>query len=166
MVTDIFLGIGSNKGNKHNFILRTVNLIDQNEKCNVKKCSSIYETTPFGKVDQENFLNTVVQIESFYEPEELFAEIKSIETKLGRKPAIKWGPREIDVDILFYNSLIYDSDDLVIPHPEAMKRDFVIVPMTEIARDYVHPVLRTRMKDFDLSTVESHIISKTKFRIN
>ncbi len=166
MANDIFLGIGSNKGDKDKFILQAVGLIDKNEKCEVVKCSSIYETTPSGKVDQANFLNTVIQIESSYEPAELFAEIKAIEMALGRESTVRWGPREIDVDILFYNSLIYNSNDLVIPHPEIIKRDFVIVPMLEIAPDYEHPLLKMKMKNFDLSAVEPHIIRKTNFQIN
>ncbi len=166
MANNIFLGIGSNKGDKHNFILQAVDLIDKNEKCSVTKCSSIYETTPYGEVEQENFLNAVVSIESSYTHEELFCYVKSVETSLGRKPTLRWGPREIDIDILFYNSLIYNSDDLVIPHPEVVKRDFVIVPMIEIAPDFVHPVLQIKMKDFPLPKFESHIICKTNFRIS
>lgn len=165
MASDIFLGIGSNKGDKHNFILQAVKLIDSSEKCKVIKFSSIYETTPYGDVKQENFLNAVIQINSSFTANELFRYVKSVETSIGRKSAERWGPREIDVDILFYNSLIYNSDDLIIPHLEAMKRDFVVVPMTEIAPEFIHPVAKSKMKEFDISTIESHIVAKTNFRI-
>lgn len=165
MASNIFLGIGSNKDDKHSYILQTVGLIDKNEKCKVVKCSSIYETTPYGRVVQENFFNAVIQIESSYSAQELFSFVKSVETFIGRKSTERWGPREIDIDILFYNSLIYNSDDLIIPHPEAMKRDFVVVPMTEIAAEFIHPVAKTKMIEFNLSTIESHIVAKTNLRI-
>lgn len=165
MASDIFLGIGSNRGEKYNFILRAAGLLGSSVKCGVVKCSSIYETTPYGNVKQENFLNAVIQIETSYTANELFSFVKSIESSIGRKSSERWGPREIDIDILFYNSLIYNSDDLVIPHPEAMKRDFVVVPLTEIAPEFIHPVTKSKIKNFDISTIESHIVAKTNFRI-
>ena len=166
MIGNVFLGIGSNKGDRYAYISRVVGLIDQNKRCDVVKCSSIYETSPYGRVIQANFFNAVIQIETSFTATELFRCIKSIETLIGRKQIIKWGPREIDVDILFYNSLIYNSDELTIPHPEVLKRDFVITPMIEIAPDFVHPVQNMKMNDFDLAAVEEHIINKTNFQLS
>lgn len=166
MVNNVFLGIGSNKGNRYEYIARAVGLIGKDEKCSIIKCSSVYETSPYGDVEQENFLNAVIEIETSYNAAELFESIKSIETLLGRKSTIKWGSREIDIDILFYNGLIYNSDELIIPHPEALKRDFVIVPMVEVAPNFVHPLQKIKMKDFDLTAVESHILSKANYQLN
>ncbi len=102
--------------------------------------SSIYATKAWGIEDQPDFLNQVLEIECEFSPQSLLIKINQIEKALGRKRLIKWGSRIIDIDILYYGELTVDTVDLIIPHPENQNRNFVLVPMTEIAPDLLHPV--------------------------
>jgi len=114
MVDNIFLGLGSNKGDRIKFLLNAVEKIKSNTKCILVNSSSVYETTPYGNIEQENFFNAVINISSGLSPDELFYFTKQIEVDSGRTGLNKkWGPREIDVDILFYNQLIYVKDNLI-----------------------------------------------------
>ena len=167
MINNIYLALGSNKGNRLEFITEAVRLINKDTFCRVLKCSSIYETTPYGKVDQPDFLNAVIEIESDKTEFELLSFLKKLETQIGRKAEIeKWGQREIDVDIIFYNDVIYTGDKLILPHPECIKRDFVMMPLREISPNFIHPVLKKKIEEFDLSSLEKHVIQKTDFPIN
>ncbi len=161
MVSNVFLGLGSNIGDRRKFISDACNIIRNNDDATILKVSSYYETSPYGNIEQNNFLNAVIEIKTNFTVEKLYGFVKEIETKLGRKNReTKWGPREIDIDILFYNDLIYRSDRVIIPHPEILKRDFVVVPMIEIAPGFVHPVTKVRISEIDIFEIEKHIISK------
>lgn len=103
--------------------------------------SPIYETPPWGVTDQPNFLNQVVKATTLADPRTLLAYVKGIEKKLGRVKTIQYGPREIDVDILFYDEIIYQDEMLSIPHPHLHERAFVLVPLADLAPDFCHPVL-------------------------
>lgn len=167
MVNNIFLALGSNKGDKYEFIKRAIVKINENPACKVLRCSSIYETTPYGKVDQPHFMNAVCEIESDYSKDELLTYLKNLEKEIGRTSKMeKWGQREIDVDIIFYNDVIYNCDKLTIPHPDFFKRDFVVVPLLEIAPNFIHPVSREKIRDIDLSSLEKHIVHKIDFPLN
>jgi 2-amino-4-hydroxy-6-hydroxymethyldihydropteridine diphosphokinase len=107
----------------------------------ILQISSLYETAPWGKKDQADFLNQVLLIETNMSPGELLESILSIEENLGRKRTVKNAPRTIDIDILFYNRQVIDQPGLCIPHPRIAERRFVLEPMNEISPDYVHPVL-------------------------
>lgn len=166
MVDKIFLGLGSNVGDRKEYLLKSVEKLNNSKKCKVINSSSVYETSPFGVINQQNFLNAVIEIKSDYSANELFEFVKKIEVELGRTPALKkWGPREIDIDILFYNQLIYNQDNLIIPHSEILKRDFVLVPLIEIAPTFVHPIYKKRMSEFDVSEIEHHIIHKFDYKL-
>src|SRR5580704_5195833 len=103
--------------------------------------SSIYETAPWGKTDQPDFLNQVLLIQTEFSPEELLKGILSIEEKGGRKRTVKNAPRTIDIDILFYNDLILEKPGLTIPHPRIADRRFVLEPLNEISPEFIHPVI-------------------------
>lgn len=166
MESNIFLGLGSNVGDRLNNLRLSVDKILSSEKCTLKKHSSIYETRPYGNLEQGNFLNSVIQIETNLTPDQLFDLIKEVEIELGRKKTDKkWAPREIDIDILFYNQLIYNEKYLIIPHPEVLKRDFVLIPMIEIAPDFFHPVIKKKISELDCKLSESFIINKTDYRL-
>ena len=111
------------------------------------KASRVYETPPWGYEEQPAFLNQVLQVETELDPPALLRHLKRIEKKLGRRATFRYGPRAIDLDILFYADLIYSTDSLQIPHPLATERAFVLVPMLEIAPDFVHPVLGKSIRD-------------------
>jgi 2-amino-4-hydroxy-6-hydroxymethyldihydropteridine diphosphokinase len=103
--------------------------------------SFVYETLPWGVTDQPSFLNMVIIGETHQRPQELLKNLKEIETHLGRIPSIHYGPRKIDIDILFYNNLILDTPELTLPHPHLHARAFVLVPLADLAPEQIHPVL-------------------------
>lgn len=144
-MADVFLGIGSNIGDKEDNIRKAVVMIK--EKCKILKSSSLYETEPVGYKEQDWFLNCAVEIETKLEPLELLDFLQSIEKKLKRAKTIKNGPRTIDLDILFYGDKIVNEANLVIPHPRLHERLFVLEPLKEIASGFVHPVLKKRIID-------------------
>ncbi|MBU1992755.1 MAG: 2-amino-4-hydroxy-6-hydroxymethyldihydropteridine diphosphokinase [Patescibacteria group bacterium] len=131
-MTEVYLGLGSNIGDREG------NLEKACEMVGALKKSSIHETEPFGVLDQPKFLNMVCKIETELSPRELLNHVKNIEKKIGRKKREKWGPREIDIDILFYGDIIVDEPDLQIPHPGISEREFVLKPLREIAPDKIH----------------------------
>ena len=141
-----FLSLGSNEGNRLEWFKKALELIDANCGDLVRK-SSIYETAAWGITDQPSFLNMVVIIETVKTPAELLTEILKTETMLGRERTIKWGPRRIDIDILFYNDEILELPGLIIPHPYLQDRRFTLTPLVELAPDYVHPKLHKTMTE-------------------
>ena len=133
----IYLGLGSNLGNRTNFLKQSIEQIST--QIEIITQSSIYETPPWGYTDQAAFLNQVIKGETNLSPKDLLIFLKEIEIKIGRKETFINGPREIDIDILFYNDLVSDTNDLTIPHPRVHERAFMLVPMNEIAPNFVHP---------------------------
>jgi 2-amino-4-hydroxy-6-hydroxymethyldihydropteridine diphosphokinase len=141
-----FIGIGSNLGNRKENCRSALRLISEKAGSLIKQ-SSMYETQPWGVEDQPEFINMAVEIETPAEPAVLLSILKGIEQELGRKETSRWGPRPIDLDILFYNDLVIDTPDLRIPHPLMHLREFVLRPLSEIAPDKVHPVLKKTVKE-------------------
>jgi 2-amino-4-hydroxy-6-hydroxymethyldihydropteridine diphosphokinase len=155
----VFIGIGSNVGDKLQNIENAIKLINKNTDCEVVKCSSIYESKPFGNVKQDNYYNRVVRINTNLEPIDLFKLLKNIENEIGRTKTERWGPREIDLDILLYDNLVYSDDTLKIPHIGIQERDFVIVPLTEIEPEITHPVLKKKISKLIINA-DKNIIMK------
>lgn len=166
MENKVYLGLGSNIGNRLNQIRRAAKLLNECGECVVARTSSVYESKPIGQAGQDNYYNAVVSIMTDLVPEKLVKLTQFIERFLGRKETdIRWSPREIDIDILFYNQLIYKNDDLIIPHPEILKRDFVLVPLKELDKDFIHPVINKKISDIDFSALEKNIICKFDYPI-
>ena len=166
MVDKVFLGLGSNKGDRINFLRNAVQRIAADESNKVLAASPVYETLPFGLKEQDNFLNAVIEIDTGHGVVHLFNYIKNVELEIGRtKNEVKWGPREIDIDLIFFNTLIYETDELTVPHPEAMKRDFVLVPLLDIAGDYLFPGTKNKIGLTDLSKLDTYIIKKTDYKL-
>lgn len=128
-----FLGLGSNLGDCKKNITEALCELEKNGN-KILKVSSIYETEPYGYKKQPKFLNAVVKIKTTLEPQELLTVCKKIEKKLGRKKTFKWGPRTIDIDILFYGNKKIQKKHLKIPHPELHKREFVLKPLKEVTK--------------------------------
>lgn len=140
----LFLSIGSNMRNREGYIKEAILRLKVLGKI---KCSSLYETAPWGNLEQPDFLNAVCRIETDREILEIFSFTRSIEDALGRKRNEKWGQRTIDIDILFYGDMIIDTADLIIPHPHIPARKFVLVPLNEIASNFVHPALKKTVSE-------------------
>ena len=142
----IFIAIGTNLGNKEENIQKAIKLISEGG-VKIVKTSSLYETEPYGNIDQPDFLNAVIEVETDLSPEELLKVLLSIEGSMGRVRREKWGPRIIDLDIIFYGDRIVKEENLTIPHPDMQNRDFVLKPLSEIAGEYIHPVLNKTVND-------------------
>jgi len=141
-----YISIGSNLGNREENCLRAVELLKQ-KGITIRRQSSLYETEPWGVKDQPRFINLAIEIETILKPKELLMTTKEIEREVGRKESFRWGPRTADLDILLFDSVIIQGDDLTIPHPLLHKRAFVLRPLCEIAPDVIHPVLKKRVCD-------------------
>lgn len=143
-----FIGIGTNLGNKLANICFALNEIDESNSSSIEKISSIYETLPMGEVQQENFLNAAIKIKTRLSIEDLFLFLKSIERRTGRIKRERWGPRELDLDILLYDDIIYNKNELIIPHSGIIERDFVLVPLIEIEPNLSHPISKVELSEY------------------
>jgi 2-amino-4-hydroxy-6-hydroxymethyldihydropteridine diphosphokinase len=151
---NVFIGLGSNVGDRRTFIERSVDILNGHRELQLVEQSSIIETEPEGEQLERRFLNGAVQCSSRYAPGSLLNVLEDIERDLGRAEKGTGGPRCIDLDVLFFGDRVIDRPDLKIPHPRAHKRTFVLEPMVEIAPDFVHPVLGETMKEL-LSSLSS-----------
>jgi dihydroneopterin aldolase/2-amino-4-hydroxy-6-hydroxymethyldihydropteridine diphosphokinase len=135
-----FLGIGSNLGEKEAYLNQAVETLKETEDIRVKKVSDWIVTKPYGYVEQDDFLNGCIQIETLKTPYELLDFLHEVEQQANRERLIHWGPRTLDLDILFYDKITMEEDDLIIPHKEIEKRAFVLQPLAQIAPNFRHPV--------------------------
>lgn len=143
VVTTVYLGLGTNLVDRAGNLCSAIAELRATSGITVTRESSVIETEPWGITDQPKFLNQVIELSTTLEPLDLFHRLKAIERALGRDPAgAKWGPRVIDLDILFYDDLVLDSSELTIPHPRLHERRFVLEPLAELAPDFIHPVLK------------------------
>ena len=145
----VYIGLGSNVGDRRFYIDRALDLLA--ETVAIRAVSSIYETDPVGYKIQPPFLNGVAEVETLIPPHDLFRRLQEIEIEVGRQLRFRWGPREIDLDILMYGNRIIDTPNLTIPHPEMHRRNFVLIPLCEIANNLVHPILQKEIQDFKFS---------------
>lgn len=142
-----YVAFGSNMGEKEKFILDAIEKIGKNEECRVKKVSSFIATKPYGGVEQEDFINGVMEIETLLTPQKLLVLLNEIEAQAGRERIVHWGPRTLDLDIIFYDKEIIDTDKLQIPHADMHNRDFVLAPLNEIAPSYRHPLIGKTVRE-------------------
>ncbi len=142
----IFLALGTNLGNKIDN-LKKAKILLQKHKINIIKHSAVYLTEPFGQDGQDWYLNQVLAVEADYSPLGLLKVLKSIEQQMGRKKRKKWDAREIDLDILFYGSQIIKTKNLIIPHQFLPERKCVLIPLAEIAADFIHPKLKKTISE-------------------
>ncbi len=127
-----YLAVGSNLGNRRNNIKKALDYLAKTKGIKIEKTSRIYETEPVGGPPQDKFLNAAIKIKTSLSPQLLLNNIKKIEKDLGRRKSVRWGPRQIDLDILLYANKIIKRKNLVIPHPRMFEREFVLKPLREI----------------------------------
>ena len=156
MTDNIYLLLGSNLGNSKELLEEAIKKIGIHIG-KIVDTSKLYKTAPWGNSEQAAFLNQVVRIKSALPPTEMLNKVHFIETKMGRIRHEKWGERKIDIDILYYNDLIYNTLELIIPHPEIQNRKFTLVPLIELSPDFIHP-------KFQLSN--SNLLSKCEDKLD
>lgn len=134
-----FIALGSNMGEKEKYLDMALEQLEQNPKIRLLKTASYIETEPYGGVEQDSFINSVCKLETLYSPYDLLHELHRIEQLAQRKREIHWGPRTLDLDIIYYEDVIMAEDDLIIPHADMENRSFVLEPLCEIAPYLRHP---------------------------
>jgi 2-amino-4-hydroxy-6-hydroxymethyldihydropteridine diphosphokinase len=144
-VANIFLALGTNLGKREANLENAIAALPPT--VGVLQKSPVYETEPWGFEDQHNFLNQVIEATTDLSPIALLQYLKTLETQLGREPTFHYGPRLIDLDILFYNDLVLETPVLSLPHPRLQERAFVLVPLADIAPDYLHPALHKTIRE-------------------
>ncbi|HTF99261.1 MAG TPA: 2-amino-4-hydroxy-6-hydroxymethyldihydropteridine diphosphokinase [Nitrospirota bacterium] len=157
MPKTVYIGLGSNLGDKVESCRKAIAMLSK--AGNITSVSSFYTSEPIGYPDQEEFINAAVELETELSPLALLAACHVIEDELGRRRLMHWGPRTVDLDILFYGNLVVESDELVIPHPLMAERRFVLVPLCEIAPDAVHPVLHKKVSELLRRLKDNHRVA-------
>jgi len=152
----VYLALGSNIGDRLANLLTAAAALPP--EVVVRRASTVYETAPWGVLDQPDFLNQVLEVETQLTPVELLAHIKQVEAMLGRAQTVRYGPRRIDLDILFYEDQVIDVQGLVVPHPRLHERTFVLVPLADLAPDFRHPqigkTVREMLAELDAADVK------------
>lgn len=157
----VYLLLGSNVGERWQNLLQAQKLIE--EKCGkVSLESAVYETEAWGLTDQNSFYNRAIMINTVLEPVELLAILKQIEQYVGRTETVKWGPRVIDIDILFYRNITIDTETLKVPHPYLQDRKFTLVPLNEIAPELLHPIMLKTVQQLLEECTDKSIVTKIK----
>ncbi len=154
-----FIALGSNLGNRLRFLQKSLNAVALITSTKILSVSSVYLTRPFGIKEQNDFFNAAAKLATKLTPIELFNSLKKIEKSLGRSTAQKWGPREIDIDLLFYNDLIFSDDFISLPHKGIIYRDFVLEPLLELDKELVHPETKISLS-ISLSELEEKFVIK------
>jgi len=139
-----YVAVGGNLGDKRGTIEKALSLIQQSSHSVILKRSTLIETEPVGYLDQDTFLNGVVLVKTLLNPEKFLRFLLTLESELKRERTIKWGPRTIDLDIIYYDDCILSSEDIILPHPRMHERTFVLEPLNEIAPYLLHPILQKR----------------------
>ncbi|MFN3814341.1 MAG: 2-amino-4-hydroxy-6-hydroxymethyldihydropteridine diphosphokinase [Aquificaceae bacterium] len=141
-----YVSFGSNWGDRIVNILKAISLLKNVGK--VKSISTVYESEPWGVENQPPFLNGVLKLETHLNPISLLRVLKNIEEQVGRVKRYRWGPREIDLDMILYENYIIMLSFFKVPHPHMMERDFVLFPLVEIDKDLVHPITKEKIKSY------------------
>ena len=160
--TSYYIALGTNVGNYRNNFSKAV--FELNKIGSVLKIANIYKSKPYGYLKQNYFYNTIVYLKSEMLPNELINKIRLIERKLQKNKRIINGPRKIDLDIIFWDQKIFKNNNLVIPHPRAQERDFVLFPLLDITPFLRHPVSKLTIKELIKNLKDHYIIAKLSYR--
>lgn len=146
-----YIALGSNMGDKKKYLLDAVNALDQTKGCQVIKTSDFIATTPYGMLEQDEFLNGALELKTLLPPYELLILLHEIEKSANRERTVRWGPRTLDLDILLYDDIVFEEEELTIPHIDMHNRDFVLSPLAQIASHKRHPVLQKNIGELKCS---------------
>ena len=160
--TSYYIALGTNVGDYRNNFSKAV--FELNKIGNVSKIANIYKSKPYGYLKQNFFYNTIVYLKSEILPNDLIKKIRLIEKKLQKNKRIINGPRKIDLDIIFWDQKKFKNNNLIIPHPRAQERDFVLFPLLDIAPFFRHPVSKLTMKELIKNLKDHYIIEKLSYR--
>lgn len=158
----VYLALGSNVGDKQHHIQKAIELLHAHVASITQ--APLYETKPVGYQKQDNFLNTAIQGDTDLSPQALLTFVKQIEKYVGRITRFRWGPREVDIDILLYDDRVHHDETLEIPHPRMHMRDFVLRPLADLAPELTHPVFKKPISQLleEIPKVERSIISSVQ----
>jgi len=152
----VYLGLGSNVGHRIEFLAAAIRGLADFDMTVVDGVSNVYETEPVGDVPQQDFLNLAVSVRTDLDQKEFHRRMKWLEKEIGRTESERWGPREIDIDLLMFDNMVIDTDTVRIPHIELAKRKFVLQPLADIAPMAVHPVLHRTIEALNNETTDNH----------
>lgn len=155
-----FIAFGSNMGDRLSYINDAIANLKADMRCEVKKVSKFVESKPYGDVEQDNFYNGVLELRTLLEPKELLEFLQAEERHAGRVRKEHWGPRTLDLDILYFDDMVIENDDLTIPHVDMQHRDFVLVPLSEIAPYKRHPLIGLTSKEMLKRLKDSYVTRK------
>ncbi len=161
----VFVGLGSNVGDRPSFLRDALLRLQALPDTIVERVSSVYETEPVGLREQPLFLNAVAECRTTRSPREFVRDLKNIEQQVGRTQHARWGPREIDLDLLFYDALVVEEDEIQIPHAEAERRRFVLEPLNELAPEFVDPRTHRTVKELLHATLDRSLVTKTSISV-
>ena len=165
-MTKVFIGLGSNLGDRGLFLGRALWALARLKRTRLLRWSSVYETEPVGIQEQPVFLNMAAEAETDLGAEAFLAELKRIERGLGRKERGRWEAREIDLDLLYFGTEVVSDAGLKLPHPELANRRFVLVPLREIAADFIDPLRQRSVQDLLHACPDTHAVRTTQFPIH
>jgi 2-amino-4-hydroxy-6-hydroxymethyldihydropteridine diphosphokinase len=154
----VFLSLGGNLGNTQEIFKQSYPAIE-NKVGEILQKSSLYRTAAWGFKDQADFINQVILLESELNPQEILTEIQAIEKQFGRERIVTWGPRTLDLDILFIEDLIIHNEKLQIPHPHIQNRKFILIPMHEIAESFEHPESKKTIAELVIETTDTSSVN-------
>ncbi len=161
----VYLGLGSNKGDRLQYMQSALVEAAKLNGTTIRTVSSVYETEPVGNKDQAEFLNAVAEFETLLSPHDLLRALKRIEQQLGRTGRVRWAPREIDVDILYYDDVVVRDESIQIPHREIANRRFVLIPLNEIAPGLIDPSRKLGVADLLKFCPDTSTVRRTKLNL-
>lgn len=162
----VLISLGSNVGDRLVYLRKALKEISRIDRTRVRAVSSVYETEPVGVKEQPDFLNAAAELESDLDPVSLFRELKKVERRIGRTQAKRWGPREIDIDIIYFGRDRVEEGGLLIPHPEVTNRKFVLVPLSEIIGTFRDPLRNCSVDELLAACKDRSRIEKTSYLLS
>ena len=158
MKHSVYLGLGSNVGDRMEYLAAAIRGIADFDMTVVDDVSNVYKTEPVGDVPQNDFLNLCISVKTDLNHFAFHRRMKDLEQMIGRTESVRWGPREIDIDLLFFDAIVVNTSVLTIPHKEIINRKFVLQPLSEIAPLFVHPAYKKSLSELNNEAVDDHAI--------